>query len=167
MPPSKLNRAGVAAVSSVAGFAFVLLAHTAGHRTPTAPGQSMSGPAAATAPPSQGQASPGPAATTTTPATGAPAAGGLASAVGQNEQYGYGVLSVKVTVSGRRIVDVSVATLQTAEQYSQSLAQQVIPMLRHEVLSAQTTQVYAVSGATYTSEAYLYSAQSALDKLHV
>jgi hypothetical protein len=159
---SKLNRAGVAAVSSAVGFVFVLLAHTAGHK-------------ALTAPLPQGQSSPGPAATTTVPPVtgtgnvpvGAPPPGGLASAVGQNEQYGYGVLSVKVTVSGRRIVDVSVVNLQTAEQYSQSLAQQVIPMLRHEVLSSQTTQVYAVSGATYTSEAYLYSAQSALDKLHV
>ena len=90
----------------------------------------------------------------------------LASAVGANEQYGYGVLSVKVTLQGHRIVDVSVANLQTAEQYSQSIAQQVIPVLRQEVLAAQGVRVNAISGATYTTEAYLYSVQSALTKLH-
>ncbi|MGA2210938.1 MAG: FMN-binding protein [Acidimicrobiales bacterium] len=99
--------------------------------------------------------------TTTTPA------GAQLSAVGTSEQYGYGVLSVKVTVSGHRIVNVAVASLQTAESYSQQLAQQVIPTLRSEVLSAQSAHVSAISGATYTSEAYLASLQAALDQLHV
>ena len=87
------------------------------------------------------------------------------TAVGTNEQYGYGTLAVKVTVRAGRITDVSVANLQTAEQYSQSLAQQVIPMLRNEVLSAQSAHINGISGATYTSEAYAYSVQSALDHL--
>lgn len=104
------------------------------------------------------------AATTTARPIGPPA-GQLASAVGTNEQYGYGVLSVKVTVRGDRIVHLSVANLQTAEQYSQSLADQVIPVLRQEVLAAQGVQVNGISGATYTTEAYLYSAQSALNKV--
>jgi uncharacterized protein with FMN-binding domain len=72
---------------------------------------------------------------------------------------------VKVTEQAGRIVDVSVASLQTAEQYSQNLAQQVIPMLKNEVLSAQSARISAISGATYTSEAYAYSVQSALDRL--
>ena len=81
--------------------------------------------------------------------------------------YGYGVLSVRVTVQGSRITEVSVASLQTAEQYSQSLAQQVIPTLRGEVMAAQSARINAISGATYTSEAYAYSVQSALDRLKV
>jgi uncharacterized protein with FMN-binding domain len=84
---------------------------------------------------------------------------------GPVEQYGYGELAVKVTASGGRITDVSVATLQTAESYSQSIAQQVIPMLRNEVLSVQGAQINGISGATYTSEAYAYSVQGALDRL--
>ena len=39
-------------------------------------------------------------------------------------------------------------------------------MLRNEVLSAQGTNINAVSGATYTSQAYATSVQAALDKLH-
>jgi uncharacterized protein with FMN-binding domain len=63
-------------------------------------------------------------------------------------------------------VDLSVANLQTAEQYSQSTARQVIPVLRQEVLAAQGVRVNAISGATYTTEAYLNSVQSALTKLN-
>jgi uncharacterized protein with FMN-binding domain len=96
-----------------------------------------------------------------------PPTGAARTALGTSEQYGYGVLAVKVTVRGSRITDVSVARLQTAEQYSQRLAQQVIPVLRNEVLSAQSTHINGISGATYTSEAYAYSVQSALDLLGV
>jgi uncharacterized protein with FMN-binding domain len=80
--------------------------------------------------------------------------------------YGYGELSTKVNVSGGRITGVSVPVLKTAEQYSQQLAAQVIPMLQQEVVSAQSARIQAVSGATYTSEAYAQSVQAALDKAH-
>ena len=40
----------------------------------------------------------------------------------------------------------SVANLQTAEQYSQTIAQQVIPVLRQEVLAAQGVHVNTISG---------------------
>ena len=73
---------------------------------------------------------------------------------------------MKVTATGPHIDNVTIANLQTAESYSQYLAQQAIPILKKEVLAAQSAHVNGVSGATYTSEAYLYSLQSALDKLH-
>jgi len=105
--------------------------------------------------------------TTTGPsgATTAPPTGSATTALGSNEQYGYGTLAVRVTVRAGRITNVSVANLQTAEQYSQSLAQQVIPILSNEVLSAQSANINGISGATYTSEAYAQSVQSALDHL--
>ncbi|HEY2130806.1 MAG TPA: FMN-binding protein [Streptosporangiaceae bacterium] len=96
------------------------------------------------------------------------AAPGLASGAftGPVVPYGYGELSTRVTVSGGRITGVRVPVLKTAEQYSQQLAVQVIPMLRNEVVSAQSARIQAVSGATYTSEAYAQSVQAALDKAH-
>lgn len=87
------------------------------------------------------------------------------SATGKLEQYGYGQLSVRVTMAGGRITALAVATLQTADTYSQQLASQVIPILQREVLSAQSARINGLSGATYTSEAYAYSVQSALDRL--
>lgn len=84
---------------------------------------------------------------------------------GPSEQYGYGVLAVEVTAQGGRIADLTTVGLQTSEPFSESVAQQAIPILRREVLQAQSANVSTVSGATYTSEAYLASIQAALDRL--
>ena len=91
--------------------------------------------------------------------------GTVRTALGPEEQYGYGVLDVKVTRSGTRITDVSVPLLQTAEPTSQQISEQAIAMLRAEVLSAQSARIDAISGATYTSAAYIQSLQAAIDKL--
>lgn len=91
----------------------------------------------------------------------------IRSALGPTEQYGFGELAVRVTTRGNRITNVTVPVIQTAEQYSQQLAGQVIPTLRSEVLAGQTANISAVSGATYTSQAYAVSVQAALDKLHI
>ena len=98
---------------------------------------------------------------------GAQAASGLHSATGAMEQYGYGELTVRITVNGNRITNVTVPTLRTAEPYSQQLAQQVIPMLKSQVLAADGPHINGVSGATYTSQAYATSVQAALDKLRL
>ncbi len=115
---------------------------------------------------SQGQGTP--AASPAAPAAGPRALRPTAasSVAGVSEQYGYGELTASVTVSGGRITDVKVPVIRAAEQYSQQLASQVIPMLRNEVLAAQSANINAVSGATYTSQAYALSVQAALDKAH-
>jgi uncharacterized protein with FMN-binding domain len=108
-----------------------------------------------------------------TPSVSTPSGAGIAgpgtvrSAVGASEQFGYGILDVKVTVSGTRITNVSVPTLQVAELTSQQICDQAIPLLRSEVLTAQSARIDGVSGATYTSEAYAASLQAALDALHM
>ena len=94
-------------------------------------------------------------------------AGPARQVTGILENYGYGELSVTVTVHGNQITGVSVPVLRTAEPYSQQLATQVLPMLKSEVLTAHSARINAVSGATYTSQAYADSIQSALDKLHI
>jgi len=94
-------------------------------------------------------------------------AGPARHVTGVLENYGYGELSVTVTVHGNQITGVSVPVLRTAEPYSQQLATQVLPTLKSEVLAAHSARINAVSGATYTSQAYADSIQSALDKLHI
>ena len=98
------------------------------------------------------------------PVAAPPAAVG--SVTGPVVPYGYGELATRVTISHGRITRVGVPVLKTAEQFSQQLAVQAIPVLRNEVLSAQSARIQAVSGATYTSEAYAQSVQAALDKAH-
>ena len=150
---------------AVAGFAGVLGFHGGGAAAPALLGPPKQGGAAAAAAPS---ASPvGPARSTGPAARQGGAIGHARNATGAVVPYGYGELSVTVTVHGNQITAVSVPLLRTAEPYSQQLAQQVIPMLRSEVLAAHGAQIHGVSGATYTSEAYAQSIQSALDKLHI
>lgn len=142
---------------TVAGFVAVLGLHTR--------------PAGLAAPGTQvGAGTPGhtPAATRDATPAGLPAGGGtVRSAVGTQVQFGYGVLDVKVTVTGTRITDVSVPALQVIDPTSQQICDQVFPMLRSEVLSAQSATIDGISGATYTSASYAQSLQSALDKLHL
>lgn len=97
---------------------------------------------------------------------GPSAAAATGTATGPNEQFGYGELTVRVTVQGGRITSVTVPSLQTAEPRSQQISEQAIPTLTSEVISAQSLSINAVSGATYTSDAYAQSLQAALDKLH-
>jgi uncharacterized protein with FMN-binding domain len=150
---------------AVAGFAGVLGFHGAGTPAPAALGQPKPGGTSAAPAPSASSA--GPARSTGPKAQQGGATGQAKSATGAVVGYGYGELSVTVTVRGSQITDVSVPVLRTAEPYSQQLAQQVIPMLKSEVLAAHSARIHGVSGATYTSEAYAQSIQSALDKLHV
>jgi uncharacterized protein with FMN-binding domain len=149
----------------VAGFFGVLGSHRSapasalggvGNGTPGPSGPSA-GSGASTAPAAGPSAAAGPTAAASGPAR---------SVSGAMEQYGYGELAARVTVHGGRITNVTVPLIRTAEQYSQQLASQVIPMLRNEVLSAQGANINAVSGATYTSQAYALSVQAALDKVH-
>ncbi len=151
---------------TVAGFAGVLTFHTR-PASPTSlaasgspPGGTQSVPSRRASPASSGAARPA----TARPATASPV---TRSATGPSVPFGYGALSVRVVVRSTRITDVSVPAIQTAEPTSQQISAQAIPTLRAEVLSAQGAGIDGVSGATYTSQAYVRSLQAALDDLHL
>ncbi|GAB2905207.1 hypothetical protein GCM10027027_21060 [Neomicrococcus lactis] len=73
-------------------------------------------------------------------------------------------MQVSVTIADGKITDVTTLAAPDNDGRSTMISQRSIPTLRSEVLSSQSTDVQSVSGATYTSEAYLSSLQSALDK---
>jgi uncharacterized protein with FMN-binding domain len=83
---------------------------------------------------------------------------------GANEQTRFGDVQVEITVSNGTITDVKTVVLTGNEGRSDQINSQAAPILRSEVLSSQSANVASVSGATYTSDAYLASLQSALDK---
>lgn len=89
---------------------------------------------------------------------------GSTAVTGALETDQYGDTQVKVTVENGRITDVTVLAYNDGDPRSAEISQQAIPILRQEVLSKQTAAVDAVSGATYTSNAYEASLQSALDR---
>lgn len=86
------------------------------------------------------------------------------SYLGQAVQTQYGVVQVKLTVSGTKITNVSFAQLTAYDGRSQEINTQAAPILLQETLSAQSAQIDTVSGASYTTDGYLQSLQSALDQ---
>jgi uncharacterized protein with FMN-binding domain len=83
---------------------------------------------------------------------------------GQQVQTRYGIVQVQVVVSGSTIKNVSFLQLTADDPRSQEINDQAGPILLQETLSAQSSSIDTVSGATYTSQGYLQSLQSALDQ---
>lgn len=83
---------------------------------------------------------------------------------GSSEQTRFGNVQVKVTVSGGKITDVTAVQLTDREQRSVQISNYAAPILRQEVIASQSASVSNVNGATYTTEGYLASVQSALDQ---
>jgi uncharacterized protein with FMN-binding domain len=83
---------------------------------------------------------------------------------GQDVSYRYGDIEVAVTVDGSRIVTVSVPQDDAFSPYSQTVNSAAVPILVREAVAAQGINFDVVSGATYTSDAFAQSLQSALDK---
>jgi uncharacterized protein with FMN-binding domain len=104
-------------------------------------------------------------ATTTSSRSTASRSSGTRSAVGEAVSFQYGELEVKVTEHAGRITNVSIARFDITDPHSESIDEYAVPRLRQEVISAQSAHIDGISGASYTSQAYEQSVQSALDKL--
>ena len=78
----------------------------------------------------------------------------------------YGNTEVQVTISNGKITAVNALELPTGGRSGQ-ISSYVEPILSSEALTAQSANIDIVSGATYTSEAYAQSLQSALDQAAV
>lgn len=83
---------------------------------------------------------------------------------GAAESTQYGPMQVEVTLAGKRITGVKVLQETNDGSESQQIDAMSIPKLNSETLAAQSAQIDAVSGASYTSQGYKESLQSALDK---
>lgn len=76
----------------------------------------------------------------------------------------FGDVQVRLVESGGTITDVQALQLPFDRRRSAEISQYAEPILRSEVLQAQSAQIDTVSGATYTSDAYDRSLQSAIDR---
>lgn len=79
----------------------------------------------------------------------------------------YGVVQVKVVTRGTTITAVSFAQLTSFDGHSAQINSDAGPQLLQQTLTAQSTHVDGVSGATYTSDGYRQSLQYALDQVGV
>ncbi|MET8075971.1 FMN-binding protein [Streptomyces sp. NPDC005303] len=78
-------------------------------------------------------------------------------------QTQYGPVQVRITVSGSKITKSEAVQAPKGGTSDQKTALSV-PKLNQDVVTKQSPQVDTVSGATYTSEGYKKSLQSAIDK---
>ena len=105
-------------------------------------------------------ASPVPTATATRSGSGS-----SGTATGDAVDTRYGPAQVKVTVADGKITSIEAVQLQGNDPRSVQISSSAEPVLQQEALAAQSADIDVVSGATYTSESYAQSLQSALDKL--
>jgi uncharacterized protein with FMN-binding domain len=94
--------------------------------------------------------------------TAPPANGGKRTIKGDAISTPYGDVTVTITLTGDKITGVT-AVLPTAGE-SAARAANAGPKLKAQTLERQSADIDTVSGATYTSEGYKASLQSALDR---
>jgi uncharacterized protein with FMN-binding domain len=83
---------------------------------------------------------------------------------GSSENAYYGRVQVQVTVASQRIASVKVLDFPQDRRTSRYINSQALPLLRQEVISANSANVDTISGATLTSEAYIRSLGRALSQ---
>ena len=95
-----------------------------------------------------------------------PAASGLADGTftGDAARTRYGNVQVAITISGGTITDIQVPQYPNSNREDQQINARALPVLISETASAQSASISMVSGATYTSQGYTQSLQSALDQ---
>lgn len=99
------------------------------------------------------------------PSASPPTTAGTRSATGQDIQYRYGDIRLKVTERGSAITKIQVVSEGATDPRSAQINSQAVPMLQDQAMSAQSANIDGVSGATFTSVAYQQALQSALDRL--
>jgi uncharacterized protein with FMN-binding domain len=102
------------------------------------------------------------AAPTTKPTTTAPS--GTRTVQGDAVDTRYGAVQVAVTLSGKSITKITIVQIPQREPRDIEINNYAAPILTQEALQAQSANINMVSGATYTSQGYIQSLQSALDK---
>ncbi len=87
------------------------------------------------------------------------------TAAGADAPNQYGDVQVRVSVKGTKITDVTAVALPSSDPKSQEINSVAGPQLAQQAVAAQSAQIDGVSGASYTSDSYRTSLQSALDKV--
>lgn len=151
-----MRRAFFAAVGTVLGLVMLLSFKTHGSRPSNLSALGAVG---------KGTSS-GPAPTThkTTAATGAAPATSR-TITGRAVDTAYGPVQIAITLQGGRIVRVQPLQAPSGGR-SDDITSYSLPILMQETLKAQSAHIDSVSGASYTSDGYVQSLQSALDQAH-
>jgi uncharacterized protein with FMN-binding domain len=75
-------------------------------------------------------------------------------------------VQVRVTIRRRRLVSVNALVYPASGGRDREISSFALPQLEQEAVAAQSARIDTVSGATFTSDGYRRSLQSALDAAH-
>ncbi|GAA2197253.1 FMN-binding protein [Streptomyces bangladeshensis] len=89
---------------------------------------------------------------------------GSGAVTGDAAQTQYGAVQVRLTVSAGKITEAEAVQAPKGGLSGQK-TELAVPRLNQQAVAAQSADIDVVSGATYTSEGYKKSLQSALDKM--
>jgi uncharacterized protein with FMN-binding domain len=96
--------------------------------------------------------------------TGGAASGTVRTVTGTAADTRFGPVQVKVTLDGAKITKVEAIQYPTHDRRDQEINSYAVPLLNQEAVDAQSAAIDVVSGATFTSQGYTTSLQSALDQ---
>jgi len=138
----------------------VLLLSFKSHTQSAAPGAS---PAAALGSPAPGSDAARPSASAS-PASGTAGSAAAKTVTGAAWPTIYGPVQVQVTVKAGKVTAVAAVEYPRESPRDYQINAFAIPQLNSEALAAGSARIDSVSGATYTSQGYIGSLQSALNK---
>jgi uncharacterized protein with FMN-binding domain len=161
-----MSRAAAAVVVTLLG----LMALATFKSSPGVPAKTAATPDVKSPVPASTAPPPGTSPATDAPATDAPTtppttnAGATRTLDGDPFDNRFGTVQVRVTLQGNRITDVTPLQMPFDRERSAEISRQAQPLILQEVLQAQSAQIDIIGGATYTTESYAQSLQSALDQ---
>ncbi|MFF7194687.1 FMN-binding protein [Streptomyces sp. NPDC008079] len=174
-PARPLRRVLLSTLATVAGVVVLLTLkpHTTASAGDVAAGSAAPAPApsatSGTSGSSNGPSSGSSSGSSNGPSNGSSSKGtsGTRTVDGDTAQTRYGPVQLRLTLTGGRITAVKAVQLPNDNPRDGEISGFAIPQLTQETLAAQSAKIDTVSGATYTSEGYVRSLQSALDKAGV
>ncbi|MET9222668.1 FMN-binding protein [Streptomyces sp. NPDC003300] len=178
-PARPLRRVLLSTLATVAGVVLLLTLkpHTtasagdvaAGSAAPAPAPSATSGTSGSSNGPSSGSSNGSSSGSSNGPSNGSSSKGtsGTRTVDGDTAQTRYGPVQLRLTLTGGKITAVKAVQLPNDNPRDGEISGFAIPQLTQETLAAQSAKIDTVSGATYTSEGYVRSLQSALDKAGV
>ncbi|MEU7063919.1 FMN-binding protein [Streptomyces sp. NPDC053429] len=145
-------RRAVLATTGISGLVVALLAFKP-HQPPTLVGMPARSPAVSASPQTPGVAAAGPPT-------------GTGTFTGDPVDTRYGTVQVSAVLDHGKITSVKVLQAPDRRGRDQEISSYALPRLTDEAIGAQSAHIDAVSGASYTSQGYIQSLQSALDQAH-
>lgn len=155
-----MRRAVVTSTATVAGIILLLSLKPHG----SAAAQSRPVISSDTSSPAASAASPSPSSSASAGASSGASSSASRTVTGSAIDTRYGPVQVRVTLAGSKITKVDVLQYPSESNRDAEINGYALPILNQEAIAAQNSQINAVSGATYTSDGYQRSLQSALDQ---